>query len=217
MECDRCHFENYDEAYSCRRCGAKLRKNKKSDVDDFTSPRNNYSYDNYNQQRDYSYQNNNQQRDYSNQNSYNQQYGNYGYQNNYAQQQNNYNQQHNFNFNNQNSNFASSRNNQPDMDMLKDIPADGKIHRIVDNKTEYLGNKVVHKKPLHSLLKKGYLQILLTTFLWIMKVLYTKCTRIFKETLTISNNITQPIAPITLLTALIIIQISTIITISLIK
>lgn len=196
MECDRCHFENYDEAYSCRRCGAKLKKHKNSGFDDFTSQFKDNGYDNYNRQQgnfnyhnsynqqqggngyqnnynqpqdSYNYQNNyNQtQSEYNNQSNYNQYQNNYNSQNNYNQTQGNYNnqsnysqqtnytQQNSFNGNNQNSRFNSIYNDPDFIEQIKDIPDDGKIHRLKeDKKTEYHDNCVVHTKTTTFVTRK---------------------------------------------------------------
>lgn len=81
MECERCHAENYDEAYYCRNCGAKLDKPRNYK---HTTQQTNFPYDYQQQPDNHGYQNN-----------YQQQPDNHGYQNNYQQQPDNNYQQYN--------------------------------------------------------------------------------------------------------------------------
>lgn len=124
MECERCHAENYDEAYYCKNCGAKLDKPRNST---HTTQRSNFPYD-YQQQPDNSrYQNNHQQQsdNYNYPNNYQQQYDNSRYQNNYQQQYDNSRYQNNYQ---QQPDNYQYQNNQQHHNAYNNIPNNTQSH-----------------------------------------------------------------------------------------
>ena len=130
MKCDRCGFENYDEAYACRSCGAKLSKSKRN-TNSYTSPQSDFSFNS--QQRDnYQYQNNQQHDNY--QYHTNRYHDNYQYQNDKSQYDN-YHRQTNQQYHAQQTPHDSG------MQDFSDIPADGRVHTRHFTHTDANGNR----------------------------------------------------------------------------